>query len=94
MALYFLYFVEVVSCLGFAALIIGALIKAINAPQKAITYINEYGNPRVRWVDDTAYKYKPEELWEPPAYWNFEKVTQPEINHFGDDDWPHTEQHT
>lgn len=94
MALYFLYFVEAIGVLGLLSLMVGGLWKAATYPTKEVHYINEYGNARVKLVDDPTYYYKKEELWEPPPQWQFEKTAKEEaklpvqeINHFGDDDW-------
>lgn len=96
MGLYILYFIELIFLVGLFALVIGVAYKIVTYPQKEVHYINEYGNPRTKLVDDTDYHYKPEELYEPPAHWSSWKANIPEqhnivINEYGDDHWPHTE---
>ncbi len=77
-AMYVLYGIESLLVLGFVALILGVLWEIVFYPMKTVHYINEWGNPRTKRVPDIDYHYKPEELWEPPAYWKAWKVTNPE----------------
>lgn len=81
-------------------LLLGGLYKIVTYPRKQIFIINEETDrPVLKWVDDTDYNYRPEELWELPNQNWQPNIVVPKVKHIigflddipinqhGDDDW-------